>query len=55
MYHVALCTSSNAHFDLTEPELEFQEEQSSSEYSGPQATSCVGTNLALDQGKLWCI
>jgi hypothetical protein len=36
---------------LTKPELEIQEEQSSGEYGGPQATIFVDTNLALDQGK----
>jgi hypothetical protein len=39
----------------TEPKSEVQEEQSSVEYGGPQATSCVDTNLALDQGKPRCI
>jgi hypothetical protein len=34
---------------LAKPELEIQEEQSSGEYGGPQVTSCVDTNLALDQ------
>jgi hypothetical protein len=38
-----------------EPESKIQEEQSSGEYGGPQATSCVDTNLALDQGKPRCI
>jgi hypothetical protein len=36
---------------LAEAESEIQEQQTSSEFSGPQATSCVDTNLALDQGK----
>jgi hypothetical protein len=37
--------------DHVELESEIQEEQSSSEYGGPHATSCVDTKLALDQGK----
>jgi hypothetical protein len=41
--------------DHMEPESKIQEEQSSGEYGGPQATSCVDTNLAWDQGMPWCI
>jgi hypothetical protein len=37
--------------DHAELKAEIQEEQSLGEYGGPQATSCVDTNLALDQGK----
>jgi hypothetical protein len=35
--------------------LEIQEEQSSGEYGCPQVTSCVDTNLVLDQAKPQCI
>jgi hypothetical protein len=38
-----------------EPKLEVQVEQVQKEHGGPQATSYVDTNLALDQGKPWCI
>jgi hypothetical protein len=41
--------------DHVEPEAKIQEEQSSGEYGGPQAASCMDTNLALDQGKPQCI
>jgi hypothetical protein len=41
--------------DHMEPESKIQEEQSSGKYGGPQATSCVDTNLAWDQGMPWCI
>jgi hypothetical protein len=41
--------------DHVELESEIQEEQSSGEYGGPQAISCVDTNLAWDQGKPQCI
>jgi hypothetical protein len=40
---------------LTEPESKIQEEQNSGKYGGPQGTSLVNTNLALDQGKPWYI
>jgi hypothetical protein len=62
MHHIALCNLciatnyvwliySMLDCALTKPELEIQEEQSSGEYGGPQATIFVDTNLALDQGK----
>jgi hypothetical protein len=41
--------------DHVELESEIQEEQSSGEYGGPQAISCVDTNLTWDQGKPQCI
>jgi hypothetical protein len=40
---------------LAELESKIQEEQSLGEFGCPQATSYVDTNLALDQGKPWCI
>jgi hypothetical protein len=40
---------------LVEPESEIQKEQSSGEYGGPQATCCVDTNIAFEQGKPRCI
>jgi hypothetical protein len=65
MHHIALCTPCNALFncghllhiqvDHTEPETEFQAEQVRWVFGGPQALSCKGTNLALDQGKPQCI
>jgi hypothetical protein len=30
-------------------------EQAQQEYGGLQATSCVDTNIAFEQGKPWCI
>jgi hypothetical protein len=61
MHHIALephalriLILSHTHacaIDHAEPESEIQEEQSLSEYTGPQALSCEDTNLALDQGK----
>jgi hypothetical protein len=43
-----LCTVDCA---FTEPEWEIEEEQSSDDYGGPQAISCVDTNLAFNQDK----
>jgi hypothetical protein len=40
--------------DRTEPELEIQGGKSM-RWGGPQVTSCMDTNLALDQGKPHCI
>jgi hypothetical protein len=37
--------------DHAEPKSEIQEEQVRTEYGGPQATSCVDTNIAFEQGK----
>jgi hypothetical protein len=45
-----LCT-----LDHVESKSEIQVEQVQKEYGGTQATSCVDTNLALDQGKPRCI
>jgi hypothetical protein len=36
-------------------ESEIQAEQVQQVFGGPQASSGEGTNLALDQGKPWCI
>jgi hypothetical protein len=38
-----------------EPKSEIQAEQVQKEYGGPQMTSCMDTNQALDQGKPRCI
>jgi hypothetical protein len=55
IFHLMHCTMLFAHLylymldcTLTESELKIEEEQSSAEYGGPQVTSCVDTNLALD-------
>jgi hypothetical protein len=34
-----------------EPKLEVQEEHVQKEHGGPQATSCVDTNIAVEQSK----
>jgi hypothetical protein len=34
--------------DYMEPKSEIQEEQVQKEYGGPQSTSCVDTNIALE-------
>jgi NAD-dependent SIR2 family protein deacetylase len=41
--------------DHAEEKMEVQLEQVQKAHGGPQAISCVDTNLALDQGKPWCI
>jgi hypothetical protein len=41
--------------DRTESKMEVQVEQVQKVYGGPQATSCIDTNLDLDQGKPRCI
>jgi hypothetical protein len=41
--------------DHTETKSEIQEEQVWKEYGGPQATSCVDTNIASEQGEPRCI
>jgi hypothetical protein len=53
MHHIMLISAQLCAYaiDHVEPESEIQEEQSLGEYGGSQATSCVDTNLALDQGK----
>jgi hypothetical protein len=38
-----------------EPESGVQEEQVSEVFEDPQATSCVDTNIAFEQGKPRCI
>jgi hypothetical protein len=38
-----------------EPKSEVQVEQAQKAYDGPQVTSCVDTNIDLDQGKARCI
>jgi hypothetical protein len=38
-----------------EPKLEVQEEHVQKEHGGPQATSCVDTNIAVEQSKPRCI
>jgi hypothetical protein len=63
MLHLMHCTKlCSAHLysytldcALAEPESEIQEDQSLGEYGGLQATSCVDTNLDLDQDKTQCI
>jgi hypothetical protein len=45
-----LCT-----LDHVESKSEIQVEQVQKEYGGTQVTSCVDTNLALDQSKPRCI
>jgi hypothetical protein len=61
MHHNTLCIPCIALFncgyllhmrvDHAEPKSEIQEEQVRTEYGGPQATSCVDTNIAFEQGK----
>jgi hypothetical protein len=41
--------------DYAEPKLEIQEEKVQKEYGGPQVTSYMDTNIALEQGKPRCI
>jgi hypothetical protein len=41
--------------DRTEPKMEVQVEQVQKVQGGPQATTCVDTNLSLHQGKPRCI
>jgi hypothetical protein len=41
--------------DYAEPKSKIQEEKVQKEYGGPQVTSCVDTNIALEQGKPRCI
>jgi hypothetical protein len=41
--------------DRVELKTEVQVKQVQKVYSGRQATTCVDTILALDQGKPWCI
>jgi hypothetical protein len=41
--------------DHAEPKSEIQAEQGQKEHGGPQAISCMDTNLSLDQGKPRCI
>jgi hypothetical protein len=41
--------------DRAESKMEVQVEQVQKVYGGPQATSCMDTNLDLDQGKPRCI
>jgi hypothetical protein len=65
MHHIALCTScitlvNGGHLlhmrvDHAESKSEVQAERVQKEYDGPQASSVKYTNLALDQGKPWCI
>jgi hypothetical protein len=65
MHHNALYTSCIAYFnvvhflhiwvDHVEPEEEIQKEQVQVAFGGPQATSGEDINLALNQGKPWCI
>jgi hypothetical protein len=38
-----------------ESKMKVQVEQVQKAYGGPQEISCVDTNLALNQGKPWCI
>jgi hypothetical protein len=38
-----------------EPESEVQADQVQEEYTGPQAASCVGTNIVFEQGNPRCI
>jgi hypothetical protein len=57
MYHIALCTTCIALFncghllhmrvDHAEPKSEIQVERVQKEYHGPQAPSCMDTNLAI--------
>jgi hypothetical protein len=65
MHHNALCTSCIAlincdhllhiRVDHVEPKTEIQAVQVQWRIRGPQASSGKDTNLALDQGKPWCI
>jgi hypothetical protein len=41
--------------DHAEPKSKIQAEQVQNEYDGPQVSSCMDTNLDLNQGKPWCI
>jgi hypothetical protein len=55
-YHTRLAKlSSYAYARSRRAETEIQEEQVQKEYGGPQATSCMDANIALEQGKLQCI
>jgi hypothetical protein len=57
MHHIALCTPCIALFncghllhmrvDHVEPKSEIQVERVQKEYDGPQAPSCMNTNLAI--------
>jgi hypothetical protein len=65
MHYIALCNPCIALFncghllhiwvDHAELKSEFQVEQVRWVFGGPQASSDEDTNLALDQGKPWCI
>jgi hypothetical protein len=65
MHHIALCTPcitlvNGGHLlhmrvDHAESKSEVQAERVQKEYDGPQVSSVKDTNLALNQGKHWCI